>query len=87
MSQNYLFCTKIMPVILSFVQCAQNFLPSPQFFLLYKQKKVWYTLCIDKRKEKKINNKKNKKLLTNSKSYVIINYKIKKGEVKKMKKT
>ena len=87
MSQNSLFCTKITPVILSFVQCAQNFLSYSPFFLLYKQKKVWYTLYINKRKEKKINNKKNKKLLTNSKSYVIINYKIKKGEVKKMKKT
>ena len=88
MSQNSLFCTKITPVILSFVQCAQNFLPLPLFFLLYKQKKVWYTLYINKRKEKKKSiTKKIKKLLTNSKSYVIINYKIKKGEVKKMKKT
>ena len=63
MSQNYLFCTKITPVILSFVQCAQNFLSYSPFFLLYKQKKVWYTLYINKRKEKKINNKKNKKVI------------------------
>ena len=63
MSQNYLFCTKITLVILSFVQCAQNFLLYPQFFLLYKQKKIWYTLYINKRKEKKINNKKNKKVI------------------------
>ena len=87
MSQNYLFCTKITPAILSFVQCAQNFLSYSPFFLLYKQKKVWYTLYINKRKEKKSITKKIKKLLTNSKSYVIINYKIKKGEIKKMKKT
>ena len=63
MSQNSLFCTKITPVILSFVQCAQNFLSYSPFFLLYKQKKVWYTLYINKRKEKKINNKKNKKVI------------------------
>ena len=63
MSQNYLFCTKITPVILSFVQCAQNFLSYSPFFLLYKQKNVWYTLYINKRKEKKINNKKNKKVI------------------------
>ena len=63
MSQNYLFCTKITSVILSFVQCAQNFLSYSPFFLLYKQKKVWYTLYINKRKEKKINNKKNKKVI------------------------
>lgn len=87
MSQNSLFCTKITPVILSFVQCAQNFLLSSPFFLLYKQKKVWYTLYINKRKEKKSITKKIKKLLTNSKSYAIINYKIKKGEVREMKKT
>ena len=45
-----------------------------------------YSIYKQKEREK-INNKKIKKLLTNSKSYVIINYKIKKGEVKKMKKT
>ena len=47
-----------------------------------------YSIYKQKEREKKSITKKIKKLLTNSKSYVIINYKIKKGkEVKKMKKT
>ena len=46
-----------------------------------------YSIYKQKEREKKSITKKIKKLLTNSKSYVIINYKIKKGEVKKKKKT
>lgn len=67
--------------------CTKFFTLASIFSTLQTKECMVYSMYRQKEREKKINNKKNKKSLTNSKSYVIINYKIKKGEVKKMKKT
>ena len=67
--------------------CTKFFTLAPIFSTLQTKEGMIYSIYKQKEREKKSITKKNKKLLTNSKSYVIINYKIKKGEVKKMKKT
>ena len=67
--------------------CTKFFTLTPIFSTLQTKKSMVYSIYKQKEREKKSITKKIKKLLTNSKSYVIINYKIKKGEVKKMKKT
>lgn len=67
--------------------CTKFFILVPIFSTLQTKEGMVYSMYRQKEREKKSITKKIKKLLTNSKSYVIINYKIKKGEVKKMKKT
>ena len=67
--------------------CTKFFTLVPIFSTLQTKEGMVYSIYKQKEREKKSITKKIKKLLTNSKSYVIINYKIKKGEVKKMKKT
>ena len=67
--------------------CTKFFTLVSIFSTLQTKESMVYSIYKQKEREKKSITKKIKKLLTNSKSYVIINYKIKKGEVKKMKKT
>lgn len=67
--------------------CIKFFTLAPIFSTLQTKEGMVYSIYKQKEREKNQITKKNKKLLTNSKSYVIINYKIKEGEVKKMKKT
>ena len=67
--------------------CTKFFTLVPIFSTLQTKEGMVYSIYKQKEREKKSITKKIKKLLTKSKSYVIINYKIKKGEVKKMKKT
>ena len=68
--------------------CTKFFTLAPIFSTLQTKECMVYSIYKQKEREKKSITKKNKKLLTNSKSYVIINYKIKKGkEVREMKKT
>ena len=67
--------------------CTKFFTLVTIFSTLQTKECIVYSMYRQKKREKKSITKKIKKLLTNSKSYVIINYKIKKVEVKKMKKT
>ena len=68
--------------------CTKFFTLDLIFSTLQTKKSMVYSIYKQKEREKKSITKKIKKLLTNSKSYVIINYKIKKGkEVREMKKT
>ena len=68
--------------------CTKFFTLVSIFSTLQTKESMVYSIYKQKGREKKSITKKIKKLLTNSKSYVIINYKIKKGkEVREMKKT
>ena len=59
--------------------CTKFFTLASIFSTLQIKEGMVYSIYKQKEREKKSITKKIKKLLTNSKSYVIINYKIKKG--------